>query len=323
MRRIMSFLMSLLLILILMGCATPQSYQGAGVGGVLGGIAGALLDRNPWRGGVIGGALGAVAGATLTEISAMAAREAVVYNRPVEYRTEGGRGIYRAEPMGYNEQTRCSKTHERVWEDGRLVKDQIREICEGTNYERRMQAPPIAQTLIREGSFAMKLAEALKTGEVKSEAEAESRLASMGIAPRNGWIADYPVTPNIIGELQNAIGVAVDSGKLAMNKDEALKAFQVLIDNQWRLPVAPGKELSRNYGESPPVYEGYEPYYYPYPYYGYGLYSYPYLYYYGGYYRYRYFPYHRYWGHPGMSSRGFHGGGFGRSSTGGGGGGYR
>ena len=90
-------------------------------------------------------------------------------------------------------------------------------------------APPAAQSLVREGSFAMKLVEALKIGEVKSEAEAESRLASVGIAPRNGWIADYPLTPDIIGELQNAIGAAADSGKLAMKKDEAIKAFQDLI----------------------------------------------------------------------------------------------
>ena len=90
------------------------------------------------------------------------------------------------------------------------------------------------QSLVREGSFAMKLAEALKIGEIKSEAEAESMLASVGIAPKNGWIADYPLTPDIIGELRNAIGVALDSGKLAMNKDEAMMAVQVLVDNQWR-----------------------------------------------------------------------------------------
>ena len=132
--------------------------------------------------------------------------------------------------------------------------------------------PPIEQSLVREGSFAMKLAEALKIGEVKNEAEAESRLASMGVAPRNGWIADYPLTPDIIGEVRNAIGVALDSGKLAMNKDEALMAVQVLIDNQWRLAVASDKEQARQYGEYPPAdYEGYEggyePYYYPEPYY--------------------------------------------------------
>ncbi|MGC9046225.1 MAG: glycine zipper 2TM domain-containing protein, partial [Thermodesulfovibrio sp.] len=34
-----------------------QHYEGAGAGAVVGGVAGALLDKkNPWRGGVIGAA---------------------------------------------------------------------------------------------------------------------------------------------------------------------------------------------------------------------------------------------------------------------------
>ena len=171
--------------------------------------------------------------------------------------------------------------------------------------------PPVEQSFVREGSFAMKLVEALKMGQAKSEAEAERLLTSVGIAPRNGWIADYPLTPDIIGELRNAIGLALDSGKLAMNKDEALMAVQVLVDNQWRQPVALGEEQARQYAEYPPaVYEGYEggyePYYYPYPYY-YGGYYYPYLY-----------PYFR----GGFVIRGFRGGGFGgRGFRGGGRGG--
>ncbi len=117
---------------------SPYTYQGAGAGALVGGVAGALLDRhNPWRGGIIGGALGSVAGATLTEISARAGREAALNNQPVEYRTEDGRGAYQAEPRGYNPSNRCSKIHERIWQDGQLVKDQIKEVCEGTTYERR------------------------------------------------------------------------------------------------------------------------------------------------------------------------------------------
>lgn len=139
----------LLGLLLVIGCVslqptTPRTYEGAVVGTVLGGVVGALLDRhNPWRGGVIGGVIGAVAGGTLTEISARASREAVQANKPVEYRTEDGRGVYRAEPQDYNAETKCHKIHERVWEDGRLIKDQMREICEGTKYERAYSPSPV------------------------------------------------------------------------------------------------------------------------------------------------------------------------------------
>src|SRR4030067_1646348 len=72
-------------------------------------------------------------------------------------------------------------------------------------------APPVAQTLIREGDFAVKLAEALKIGTAKNEVEAETMLGSSGISPKNGWIADYPVTPDIIGELQSAVAAGAAS----------------------------------------------------------------------------------------------------------------
>jgi hypothetical protein len=101
--------------------------------------------------------------------------------------------------------------------------------------------------LIREGDFAIKLAEALKLGRAKNEAEAESILASAGIAPKNGWIADYPVTPDIVGELQNAVGTAGDSGKLGMKKDEALKAFRTTAV-ELQLPII--AEVPDEYAES-------------------------------------------------------------------------
>jgi hypothetical protein len=111
------------------------------------------------------------------------------------------------------------------------------------------QVPPVAQTLVREGDFAVKLVDTLKIGKAENEADAESILASAGIAPRNGWIADYPVTPDIIGELQNAIGEAADSGRLAMNGSEATKALQNLAD-ELGLPVL--ADTSGNYGGNEP-----------------------------------------------------------------------
>jgi hypothetical protein len=149
--------------------------------------------------------------------------------------------------------------------------------------ETAKQPPPIGQTLVREGDFAVKLAEVLKMGSPKGEAEAESMLATAGIMPKNGWIADYPVTPDIIGELQNTVGSAVDSGKLKMNRDEAAKAVQDLAARQG-LPVTvdetqtPAEQQPPDYGDSevvnnyyyeegPPVVTYYPPpwdYYYLY-----------------------------------------------------------
>ena len=92
--------------------------------------------------------------------------------------------------------------------------------------------PPIAQQMVREGDFAVKLETALGLGKSADEAGAESRLGELGITPRNGWIADYPVTPDIFGELQKSVGDAADAGKVPLKKDEALKRFDTVAAEQ-------------------------------------------------------------------------------------------
>jgi len=82
---------------------------------------------------------------------------------------------------------------------------------------------------VLEGDFAIQLAGVLKVGVVNNDAEAVSKLASIGIAPKKGWIADCPMTADIIGELRDAVGEAADSGKIGMNREEAIRAFQDLI----------------------------------------------------------------------------------------------
>jgi hypothetical protein len=113
--------------------------------------------------------------------------------------------------------------------------------------------PPVSQPLIREGDFAMKLVSALNLGTAKNGTDAENILASAGIAPKNGWISDYPMTPVVIGQLQQSIEAAARAGKLPMNSNEATKAFLTLAGNEG-LPVrvasgiSPG-ETATNYGE--------------------------------------------------------------------------
>jgi hypothetical protein len=125
-------------------------------------------------------------------------------------------------------------------------------------------SPPISQPLVREGTFAFALAGALNLGSLTDEAAAESMLSSAGIAPRNGWIADYPVTPEIVGELQDAVALAADSGALAMSKDEAVSAFQDVTD-KYGLSVTEGEAAEAGEGTSAPSYydnSGLNDYYY-------------------------------------------------------------
>ncbi len=136
--------------------------------------------------------------------------------------------------------------------------------------------PPIAQPLVREGDFAVKLSAALKLGTSTNDTEAESLLGSVGIEPRNGWIADYPVTPDIIGELQTAVADAANAGKLGMGKDAALMAAQEVTSGSGlsiktdasvqRGSTAPGMNYPESpvinnyyYDEGPPVITYYSP----------------------------------------------------------------
>jgi hypothetical protein len=84
----------------------------------------------------------------------------------------------------------------------------------------------------------LQLAESLKIGSPRSELEAENARADVGIAPGNGWIMDYPVTPDIAVELRNSIGDAVDSKKLNIGKEQALHLFDTTLANS-RLNVRP------------------------------------------------------------------------------------
>jgi hypothetical protein len=95
--------------------------------------------------------------------------------------------------------------------------------------EPKQGPPPIEQPLVREGALAVKLLFALAVGATEDEAEAESRLGEVGIAPRNGWIADYPVTPDIAGELEEALTAATEAGRLMTGKEEALKRYHELL----------------------------------------------------------------------------------------------
>ncbi|MDD1647639.1 MAG: hypothetical protein LUQ03_07170 [Methanomicrobiales archaeon] len=127
---------------------------------------------------------------------------------------------------------------------------------------------------MREGDFAIKLAALYGLGAPANETEAEDLLSSAGVIPLNGWISDYPVTPEILGQLQEAAARAASEGRLSM---AAEKATQLLYDlaSQMNLPVPAGPEstvaAAAKAPEQPAIYNYYTGYgppiitYYPPP----------------------------------------------------------
>jgi hypothetical protein len=122
----------------------------------------------------------------------------------------------------------------------------------GSQSSQIQQAPPVAQPLVREGDFAVKLAAELDLGNPTDEAIAEDLLAKAGIAPSNGWLSDYPVTPEIIGQLQTSIVQAASEGKLSMTSDEATRGLYALTQ-QMSLPTPASPGNTAPEGAQPPV----------------------------------------------------------------------
>ncbi|MCC6502412.1 MAG: hypothetical protein IT362_04660 [Deltaproteobacteria bacterium] len=113
------------------------------------------------------------------------------------------------------------------------------------------ESPPIEQPLVREGDFALTLSEALELGVTDNETEAVNLLNSAGIAPLNGWIADYPVTPDIVGELRASVAEAADAGKLSTGKDAALVIYQDVVE-EYGLSIRVGEgQGATGWGQEP------------------------------------------------------------------------
>lgn len=137
--------------------------------------------------------------------------------------------------------------------------------------------PSIGQPLVRQGDFAVRLAADLGVGSSSNETEAESRLGEAGIGPRNGWIADYPMTPDIAVEVYNSVRAAADAGRIGMSAEIAAERFNNIMaqaglsatassvgtgDGAYAVSAsAPGQAEMDDYysGEGPPVITYYPP----------------------------------------------------------------
>ena len=87
-----------------------------------------------------------------------------------------------------------------------------------TTIQPGINSPSVYQAPVPEGVFAEQLAESLKLGPVTDEAKAEALLSGLGIEPKNGWIAEYPVTPDVLGDIENGVSKPSDQGKITLRK---------------------------------------------------------------------------------------------------------
>ena len=135
--RIISVLavVSTMVVMAISGCATAppapsnQAVQTGAVGAGVGAAAGALLDKkNSWRGGVIGAGLGAILGGAVGEINNRAIQEAASRQQPVVYTNSSGN--QRVEAIPRSSKNNCRVVTERYFENGQLVKEVDREVCE-------------------------------------------------------------------------------------------------------------------------------------------------------------------------------------------------
>ncbi len=99
--------------------------------------------------------------------------------------------------------------------------------------------PPIEQPLVREGEFAIELAAGLSLTSSQDEAAAEHYLMSVNIGPRNGWISDYPMTPDIIDEVRDSAAESASSGNLRISKSDAAAVVDK-VSIAMNLPVEAG-----------------------------------------------------------------------------------
>ncbi|SPD74427.1 membrane hypothetical protein [uncultured Desulfobacterium sp.] len=121
--------------LFLISCAIypPERYNtrrgafiGAGAGALIGQAIGGDTEST-----LIGLAAGTILGALVgnaVDQDYQAVKDAALYQRPVLYYDKDGRAV-EAIPEGTNSPN-CKKVRKRVWEDGKLVKETVEEICD-------------------------------------------------------------------------------------------------------------------------------------------------------------------------------------------------
>ncbi|MEJ2656914.1 MAG: glycine zipper family protein [Desulfobacterales bacterium] len=135
-------LLTIIFSFLIVSCATypPGRYNtqaGAVTGAGMGALIGQAIGGNT-HSTLIGLAAGTILGALVgnaIDQDYQAARDAALYGKPVIYYDRSGHAI-EALPEGLNG-SNCQKVRKRVWENGKLIKETVEEVCSSP--------PPVVQ----------------------------------------------------------------------------------------------------------------------------------------------------------------------------------
>jgi hypothetical protein len=90
-----------------------------------------LVEKaNTWRGGAIGASLCNPIEGKIKEISHQASREAAQEGSPVAYLSLDGFQRVETYPVGKGESKNCRLVREKIFQEGKLIRDEIKEICQ-------------------------------------------------------------------------------------------------------------------------------------------------------------------------------------------------
>lgn len=115
--------------------------------------------------------------------------------------------------------------------------------------------PPIDAVFVRQGDFAAALSSILGLTDGRNELQAEDALVSLGIVPRNGWISDDPLTPDVIVDLEAATAYAADANLLPFSRDEAIARFVAVVEESGVL-IGPEPGALGYASNGPAIYQG-------------------------------------------------------------------
>jgi hypothetical protein len=122
-----SLLLTGILLMLFLSCSKAKVYQ---VGPVGSNDAPLAEKANTWRGGVIGAALGSPTEGKVTEISIRASKEAAKEGKPVAYLSLDGFQRLEVYPVGKVTRSNCRLVREQIFQEGKLVRDEVKEVCQ-------------------------------------------------------------------------------------------------------------------------------------------------------------------------------------------------